>query len=81
MAEAHRAQIIPLLVLSHACIHAVVLPEHDLPGSGVLPEQGSAVVDDEGRDRDALVTQRTMVRDVLGAQQSGVRKKSCIRAP
>ena len=54
MADAHRAQVIPLLVLSHTGIHAIVLPEHDLPGSGVFSEQGSAVVDDEGRDGYAL---------------------------
>lgn len=51
---AHRAEVVALLILRYARVHAVVLPQHDLPGARVLPEQGPAVVDDEGSHRHAL---------------------------
>ena len=47
-------QVIALAPLGNAGVLARVLPQHHLPGPRVLAEDAAAVVDNEGRDRNAL---------------------------
>jgi hypothetical protein len=44
----------PGWVFSNACILAIVLPQHDLPGTRKLPEQAPRIVDDKGRNIDSF---------------------------
>lgn len=41
----------------HTGVDTAVLAQHDLPGSWVLPEQRSRVVDDKGGHRHRLQTE------------------------
>lgn len=54
--NAHLAEVVALAVLGNADVGAgaVLLPQHDLPGTRVLPEQRPAVVDDVRRHGHAL---------------------------